>query len=433
MADPAPHRVVLVGGGFGGLYTAKALRRAPVEITLVDRRNFHLFQPLLYWVATGGLSPANIASPLRAVLRRQRNVRVVAAEVVDLLPDKRQVVLRDGALPYDTLVVATGAGNHYFGHDEWAPRAPALKTLEDATAIRAQVLLSFEAAERETDPDEQQAWLTFVVVGGGATGVELAGALGELAHFTLRHEFRRIDPTRSRILLLEALDRLLPAFPQDLSTRAGAALRRKGVTICTRTMVTAMDPDAVTVRSESGEERIRARTILWAAGVKASPLGKVIAERTGAALDRAGRLIVNPDLTLPNHPEILVVGDLASYVQDGKPLPGVAPVAMQQGQYAADLIRARRRGQSLAPFRYQDKGNLAVIGRNAAVADLGRFRFSGFVAWVLWVFVHINYLIAFDTKIIVLFQWAWNYVTRQRGARLITGANPLPQLHSRSD
>ena len=416
------HRVVILGGGFGGLYAAQALARVPVDVTLIDRRNFHLFQPLLYQVATGALSPGEIASPLRKVLKRQRNARVLMAEMTGLDPAARRVLLADGEVEYDTLIVATGASHHYFGHPEWEPIAPGLKTIEDATEIRARVLDAFEVAERETDAEPRRAWLTFVIVGAGPTGVELAGALGEIANDTLKRDFRSIDSRDARILLLEGADRVLPPYPPDLSAKAERALERLKVTVRTSTLVTAVDRDGVDVRCGAATERIASRTVLWAAGVQASPLGRILAEACGAPLDRAGRVIVEPDLTVPHHPEILVIGDLASYAhQTGTPLPGVAPVAMQEGRYAARLVAGRLRGESLPAFRYRHRGSMATIGRGEAVADFGRVRFDGLLAWLAWLFVHLIYLIEFDNRLLVLVQWAWNYITRNRGARLITG------------
>jgi len=422
------HRVVIVGGGFGGLYAAQALRKAPVEVTLIDRRNFHLFQPLLYQVATGGLSPGDIASPLRAVLGRQRNATVLLGEMVDLDPEERRVLLSDGAVPYDTLILATGATHHYFGHDDWAAVAPGLKTVEDATEIRRRVFLAFEAAEREPDHDRRHAWLTFVIVGAGPTGVELAGALAEIANETLRHDFRHIDPREASILLVEATDRVLPPYQPDLSEAAAAQLERLGGTPLTGATVIALDAHGVTLSRAGGQERIAARTVMWAAGVQASPLGAVLRDRLGAPLDRAGRVMVAPDLTVPGHSEVFVIGDLAHYAGDTeRPLPGVAPVAMQQGRWVAELIQAR--GEARAHpgvFRYRDRGSMAVIGRGAAVADLGWIRFRGHPAWLAWIFIHILYLIEFENRLLVLVQWAWNYLTWNRGARLITGPNPLP-------
>jgi NADH dehydrogenase len=429
-----PH-VVIVGGGFGGLYAAKSLKRVAVRVTLIDRRNFHLFQPLLYQVATGGLSPANIAAPLRAVLKRQTNARVLMGEVVDIDVAGRRVRLSDEELSYDTLIVATGARHHYFGHPEWEQWAPGLKTVEDATEIRRRVLLAFEAAERETDPARRRALLTFVVVGAGPTGVELAGTIAELARHTLRRDFRSIDPASAVILLLEGTDRVLPPYPPKLSAKAALALARLGVQVRTNALVTDIHPERVTVRSGEQTEIVPCHTVLWAAGVQASPLGTLLARATGAALDRAGRIAVQPDLTLPGHPEIFVIGDMATFTDPtGKPLPGVAPVAMQQGQYVARLIEARLRGQTLPPFRYHDYGSMATIGRNVAVADFGWLRISGYFAWLAWLFIHVLKLIEFDNRVLVLFQWAWNYVTRNRSARLITGADPFPlRLQNRAE
>ncbi|MGH7496119.1 MAG: NAD(P)/FAD-dependent oxidoreductase [bacterium] len=422
------HHIIIVGGGFGGLYAAQALRHAPVKVTLVDKRNFHLFQPLLYQVATGGLSPGEIASPLRAVLHRQKNTWVLTAEVVDIDPHQQKVVLRDGEIFYDTLVVATGVRHHYFGHEEWAEEAPGLKTVEDALDIRRRILLAFEAAEREADPEHRRAWMTFVVVGGGPTGVELAGALGELAHNTMKNDFRNFNPAEARILLIEGTDRVLPTYAPELSAAAEPALKRLGVTVRTRTLTTDIQNHAVTIREGERTEKIAARTILWAAGMKASRLGQVLAERIGVELDRAGRVVVAPDLTIPGYANIFVIGDLANVVQDGKPLPGVAPVAMQQGRYVATQIQQRLKGRRVPAFRYRDKGSLAVIGRNAAVAEFGTLRLRGFPAWLIWIFVHIRYLIEFDNKLLVLIQWSWNYFTRKRGARLITGEGSLPAM-----
>ena len=418
-----PHRVVIIGGGFGGLYAAQALRRAPVRVTLVDRRNFHLFQPLLYQVATGGLSPGEIASPLRGALRKQRDTHVLLADVTDIDPVNRRVVLADGALSYDTLIVASGASHHYFGNEQWATCAPGLKTIEDATEIRRRVLLAFEAAEREPNTERRRAWLTFVLVGAGPTGVELAGALAEIANHTLKDDFRTIDPSDARILLVESAGRVLPPYPSELSAKAAAALERLGVTVRTGTRVTAMDGDGVTVESCAASERVLARTVLWAAGVQASPLGRVLAERTGAPLDRVGRVIVAPDCSVPNHSEIFVIGDLAHFAHGLEaPLPGVAPVAMQQGHYVARALTARLRCETPPPFRYHDRGAMAVIGRRAAVADIAGLRFNGTLAWLTWLFVHLLHLVEFDNRVLVLVQWAWNYFTWNRGARLITGS-----------
>lgn len=424
-----PHHVVIIGGGFGGLYAAKSLKRAPVQVTLIDRRNFHLFQPLLYQVATGGLSPANIAAPLRAILKRQENVRVLLAEAIDIDVSNRLAVLSDGKLGYDTLIVAAGVRHHYFGRDEWEKLAPGLKTIEDATEMRRRVLLAFEAAEREGDPEKLRGWLTFVIVGGGPTGVELAGTLGEIARHTLKHDFRAINPADARIVLLEGMDRVLPPYPPTLSARAEAALNRLGVTVRTGAMVTDIEADAVTIRCGDQRERIPTRTVLWAAGVQASTLGGILASATGVAVDRVGRVVVEPDLSVTGNPEIFVIGDLAHFShQAGTPLPGVAPVAMQQGRYVATLIMRRLRGETMPPFRYRDYGNMATIGRAEAVADLGWVRFSGFLAWLAWLFIHLIHLVQFQNRLLVLIQWAWNYVTWNRYARLITGKNPLPLL-----
>ncbi len=413
--------VVVVGGGFGGLYLVQSLRRTPVDVTLVDRRNFHLFQPLLYQVATGGLSPANIAAPLRSVLRRQRNARVLLAEAVGVDVRRRVLQLRDDTVTYDMLVVATGASHNYFGHGEWEAHAPGLKTVEDATRIRARLLYAFEAAERERDPARRRAWLTFVIIGAGPTGVELAGAVAEIARRTLRHDFRAINPGDARILLVDAVERVLPSYPPPLSQRAATSLARLGVTVRTGVMVTEVRAGTVALQQGGGREVVAAQTVLWAAGVRASRLGRVLAEQTGAAVDRAGRVVVQPDLTLPGYPELFVIGDLAALtLPDGRALPGVAPVAIQQGRYVARVIQARLRGETRPPFEYRDRGSLATIGRAAAVADFGWLRVSGLPAWLLWLFVHLINLVEFQNRLLVLLQWAWNYFTWNRAARLIT-------------
>ncbi|MBD2740437.1 NAD(P)/FAD-dependent oxidoreductase [Coleofasciculus sp. FACHB-1120] len=420
--NQSPHHVVIVGGGFGGLYAAKALSGAPVHVTLVDKRNFHLFQPLLYQVATGTLSPADISSPLRAVLSESKNTKVLMGEVKDLDPQQRKVILAGEELIYDTLIVATGVSHFYFGNDQWETVAPGLKTVEDALEMRRRIFMAFEAAEKETDPEKRRAWLTFVIVGGGPTGVELAGAIAELAYSTLKRDFRNIDTAEAKILLLEGMDRILPPYTPELSAKAEASLQRLGVTVQTKTLVTNIAENIITTKQGDKIEQIPARTTLWAAGIKASPMGKVLAERTGAAIDRVGRVVVESDLSISGHPNIFVVGDLASFShQNEKPLPGVAPVAMQEGEYVANLIKQRIAGYSMAPFQYLDRGSMAVIGRNAAVVDLGYVKFSGLLAWLTWVFVHIYFLIEFDNKLIVMLQWGWNYWTRKRGARLITG------------
>jgi NADH dehydrogenase len=418
----ASQRVVILGGGFGGLQAARSLRRSPVDVTLVDRRNFHLFQPLLYQVATGGLSPANIAAPLRAVLRDQENARVLLGEAIGFDLAGRRALLADGAIPYDTLLIATGSRHHYFGHDEWERQARGLKTVEDATAIRGRILLAFERAERAQDPAERASWLTFIIVGGGPTGVELAGAVGELAHMTFRRNFRAIDPRVARILLIESVDRVLPTYPASLSARAAASLKRLGVTVRVGALVTDVREDGVSIRTGDATEQVAARTVLWAAGMAASPLGRLVAQAAGARIDRAGRVLVEPDLTVTGHPEVFVIGDLAAVDgPDGKPLIGVAQVAIQQGRYAAALIDARLAGRTLPPFRYHDLGNMATIGRAAAVADLGWMRLSGYPAWLVWLFIHLLWLVQFESRILVLVQWTWNYLTRNRSARLITG------------
>ena len=421
------HRVVILGGGFGGLSAAHTLKNAPVELTLLDRCNYHLFQPLLYQVATGSLSPANIASPLRQILRRQKNTKVLLAEAVDINTTNRRVILSDGEVPYDTLIVATGSTHQYFGHDGWEKFAPGLKTVEDATAMRRRILLAFEAAERETDPAKLKAWMTFVIVGGGPTGAELAGALGEIAHDTLTHDFRDIDPSRTQIILVEGTDRALPTYPPKLSEAARKMLVRLGVTVRTGAMVTDVKADSVTIREGGRTESIPTRTVLWAAGVLASPLGIILSRTAGAPVDKVGRVLVNPDLSVPGHPEIFVIGDLANFShQTGKPLPGVAQPAIQQGHYVGKAIQARLRHKTLSPFHYFDKGNMATIGRGAAVADLNWLQISGLPAWLIWIFIHLLYIVQFQNRLLVLLQWAWLYVTFDRSARLITGENPLP-------
>jgi NADH dehydrogenase len=385
-----------------------------------------LFQPLLYQVATGGLSPGEIASPLRVVLKNHRNTQVLLGEAIDLDVVNRRVILRDGEVPYDELVIATGATHHYFGNDQWEPLAPGLKTIENATEIRSRLLFAFESAEREQNPQERRAWLNFVIVGGGPTGVELAGALGEIANDTLRHDFRHINPREAAIVLVEGEPHVLPTFPPDLSAKAERQLISLGVRPRTGAKVTQIDADGVTIAVNGRDERIAAHTVLWAAGVRASRMGKVLAERAAAPLDRAGRVLVAPDLTVPGHPEIFVIGDLAAFThQGGKLLPGVAPVAMQEGRYVARRISDRAAGrETSAPFHYFNKGNLATIGRNKAVADFGRLHIAGFAAWFTWVFVHLMYLVEFDNRLLVFVEWVYNYFTRNRGARLITGGKP---------
>jgi len=414
--------VVILGGGFAGLEAAKALSRLPVTVDLVDRRNHHLFQPLLYQVATGALSPSDISMPLRKIFARRGNVRVLMSEARDVDPQRHVVALEDRELRYDTLVVATGARHAYFGHPEWEEIAPGLKTIEDATTIRARILSAFERAELEESDEERKRLLTFVVVGAGPTGVELAGAIGELARHTLAGEFRRFDPAGVRVLLVEGRDRVLPPYPEELSRRAEASLRDLGVTLLAGTVVTDLDSRSVTLQTGTESRRVAAGTILWAAGVEPSKLARVLESRCGAELDRAGRVRVDARCALPAHPDILVLGDLSHFEDErGNPLPGTSPVAMQQGRYAARAVAHRLAGRESPIFRYRNRGSLAVIGRAAAVADLGRARFSGFFAWLLWLFVHIMYLVGFANRVLVIVQWAYSYWTRGRGARLITG------------
>jgi NADH:ubiquinone reductase (H+-translocating) len=418
-AAELPH-VVILGGGFAGLYAAKALSNAPVRVTLVDRRNHHLFQPMLYQVATAGLNPSDIASPIRSILRHCRNTEVLLAEVHAVDPETRRVHLTDGdALTYDYLLVATGARHSYFGHDEWEPLAPGLKSLEDALEIRRRVLLAFERAERETDTVRRHAYLTFVIVGGGPTGVEMAGAVAEIRRYALRRDFRRIDPGEATVMLLEGGPRLLPSYPPKLSEKAKLDLRRLGVEVRTETLVTDIRPGSVGAAGWI----IPTRTVIWAAGNTASP----ILQSLGAPLDRMGRALVEPDCSIPGHPEVFVLGDAAAFEhQAGGALPGICPVAIQMGTYAARTIEGDLAGRPRRAFSYWDKGQLAVIGRGRAVADIWKLHFDGFVAWLTWIFVHIFFLIGFRNRILVLLQWGWSYVTYSRGARLITGEVPTP-------
>lgn len=417
-----PHRVVIIGGGFAGLTAARALRRAPVDITLLDRRNFHCFQPLLYQVATGGLSPANIAAPLRGILEKQKNCTTLLADVSGIDPDRHVVRSNLGEHPYDTLLVCSGASHAYFGHDEWEPFAPGLKTLEDAVTIRARVFLAFEKAEACTDTQERERLLTFVIIGAGPTGVELAGAIAELARHTLKGNFRNIDPASARIILLEGGDRVLSSYVPRLSFSALQALKRLGVDVRCQAMVKDVTSAAVVYQQGDQSITMPANVILWGAGVQGSPLGKLLAEVTHDKLDRQGRLIVRGNLTLPSHDNIFILGDLAHFEQDGKPVPGVAPTAMQMGQYAARLISARLRSKIIPPFKYTDKGSMATIGRGAAVADLNFMKLTGYPAWLAWLFLHVLFLVGFESKLLVLIQWASNYVTRARSARLIADA-----------
>jgi len=430
MPEDTRHHVVIIGGGFGGLYAARTLKKDPVWITLVDRRNFHLFQPLLYQVATGILGPGEITAPLRHILRKQKNAAVLLGEVLDFDPASRRVILADGVIDYDTLVVAAGMKNHYYGNDTWEKIAPGLKSIEDSGLIRQKIFFAFEVAEREPDPEKRRAWLTFVIVGSGPTGVELTGMVAEIARETLKEDFRSIHPEESEILLVDAADRVLPAFPPELSEQAKTTLHDLGVQVRTGVKVTAIDEQGIALEGPAGMERIAARTVLWAAGVAASPLGSMLAEKAGAHADRMGRVMVNPDLTVPGHPEIFVIGDMANLSgKDGNPLPGLAPVATQQGRYVAGCIGKRLRGENPpGPFSYFDKGTMAVIGRHAAVANIGRFRFSGITAWLMWLFIHLLLLINFESRLVVLIRWAFSYFTHSRGSRVLiaTGTLRLP-------
>lgn len=418
--------VLVLGCGFGGLAAARRLAKAEVNVTVIDRCNHHLFQPLLYQVATAGLTAPAIAAPIRHILQDQRNVTVLMAEVDAIDPVTRRVMLAHGAhvesLSYDYLIVASGSTHSYFGRDDWAPVAPGLKTLADAFEIRSRVLMAFEQAELEDNAQERNPWLTFAVVGGGATGVELAGTLAEIARHTLKGEFRRIDSTFARVVLLEGSDRILPPFAPDLSEKARAQLMRLGVEVRTGCRVIGIDGDGVTFDAVTGREHLAARTVVWAAGVAASPLGKTL----GVPLDRAGRVLVQPDLSVPDHPEIFVIGDLAALDHDGKPVPGVAPAAKQMGKHAASNLLRRIAGQASTPFRYRDFGSLATIGRNSAVAQVGRTKLSGIIAWLFWLFVHIFFLIGFRNRLIVLSDWTWSYFTFERNARIIAAPASAP-------
>lgn len=411
----AAHHFVIVGGGFAGLWATRALASAPVRITLIDRHNHHLFQPLLYQVATAGLSAPDIAAPLRHILRKQANVEVRLAEVAAIAPQEKHVVLADGTtIAYDALLLATGATHAYFGHDEWARHAPGLKTLDDALQLRRHLLLAFERAEAETDPGKRAAWLSFAIVGGGPTGVELAGTLAEIARHTLKNEFHRIDPSQARVRLVEAGPRVLASFPDTLSEKARRQLERLGVEVVTGTPVSDITDEGYRL----GETFIPAKTVVWAAGVAASPLARTL----GVSLDRAGRVPVQPDLSVAGHPDIFVAGDLAAVTSDGRPVPGVAPAAKQMGRHVAQVLRARLDGRaSPGDFRYQDYGNLATIGRMAAVVDFGRLKFSGLLAWWFWLTAHVFFLIGFRNRLVVLLNWCWAYWSYQRGARIILG------------
>ena len=425
MTMTSRHRVVIIGGGFGGLCAARALRAAPVDVTLVDRRNYHLFQPLLYQVATGSLSPGQIAAPIRAVLSRQKNTQVLLGEVVDVDPGTRRVVLADGAaLEYDSLIVAAGSETSYYGHDGWRQWAPGMKSVEEATNIRHKILYAFEVAERLTDPAERRAWLRFVIVGAGPTGVELAGAIGEIARQTLRNDFRSIHSEDAEIVLLDGAPRVLMTFPEDLARKATESLARLGVQVKTGVMVKDVDRDGLTVERDGTKDRIVSKTVIWAGGVTVPPLARMLARRTRAETDRGGRITVTPQLTIPGYPDISVVGDLALAAgRDGKPLPGVAQVAMQGGAYAAKaILRKVKAASPLPPFKYFDKGELAVIGRASAVANAFGLHLSGFPAWLIWAFVHLAYIVQFRSRITVFVEWAIEDLTFSRGARLITGS-----------
>lgn len=418
------HRVVILGGGFGGLNAAQKFKRAPVEVTLIDRRNFHLFQPLLYQVATGSLSPGEIAAPLRGVLSRQKNVRVLLGEALDIDPHAKRVILRDGGtFEYDSLIVATGSQTSYYGKDSWREWAPSLKTVEEATAIRHKILYAFERAERAASDEEARKWLTFVIVGAGATGVELAGALAEIANETLKNDFRQINPQEARILLLEGGPRVLTSFPEDLSAKAERLVGKLGVQVLKSVMVTDIYQDGVTYKTAQGTEKLAAKTVFWAGGVTSNEFGRKLAERTKGETDRAGRIKVNPDLTVPQFPDIFIIGDLAwSQGPDRKPLPGVAQVAIQGGAYAARAIRVRLQGKKeLPPFRYFNKGDMAVIGRAAAIANIFGLHLAGLFAWLTWLFVHLMYIVEFQSRVLVFVQWGFEFLTFSRGARLITG------------
>ncbi len=423
------HRVVILGGGFGGLSAAQALKRAPVQVTLLDRRNFHLFQPLLYQVATGSLSPGEIAAPLRSVLRKQKNTEVLLGEAADIDPHKNLLTLNDGAqFEYDSLIVSTGSQTSYYGNDSWRKNAPSLKTVEEATNIRQKILLAFECAERSASEAEARAWLTFVIVGAGATGLELAGALAEIANETLKHDFRRINPSEAQILLVEGGPRILTAFPEDLAETAERLVSRLGVKVLKGVKVTNVDAEGVTFERGATTERLAAKTVLWAGGVTTNELGRTLAKRTEAQTDRIGRIPVTPQLTIPNFPNIFVVGDLAlANDKNGKPLPGVAQVAMQGGAYAAKVIRARvEKKPEPPPFHYFNKGDMAVIGRAAAVANIFGLHLSGLLAWLVWLFIHLIYIVEFQSRVMVFIQWGIQFVTFSRGARLITGDGAAP-------
>src|SRR5215468_12302622 len=428
------YRVLILVGGFGGLLAAQKLKRAPVQVTLLDRRNFHLFQPLLYQVATGSLSPGDIAAPLRSVLSSQKNATVLLGEATDIDPGSKRVSLMDGSVfEYDSLVVATGSQTSYYGNDSWRPFAPSLKTMEEATAIRHKLFFAFERAERAETEEDARQWLTFVIVGAGATGMELAGALAEIANQTLRHDFRRINPRNARIILMEGGPRVLTAFPETLSSKAEKLVTELGVEVVKGVMVTNVDENGVTYKKGDVTEHCKAKTVLWAGGVTTNTFGRILAERTKAETERSGKIKVTPQLTIPNYPDIYVVGDLAaSYDERGKPLPGVAQVAMQGGVYAAKAIRAKLEGKAdQKPFRYFNKGDMAVIGRAAAVANIFGVQVSGLLAWLVWLFIHLMYIVEFQSRVVVFIQWGFEYLTFSRGARLITGVDAEDALVNR--
>ncbi|CCQ63580.1 NAD(P)/FAD-dependent oxidoreductase [Crocosphaera watsonii] len=427
------HHVVIVGGGFGGLYAAQKLAKAPVKVTLIDKRNFHVFQPLLYQVATGGLSPADISSPLRALLSKNKNTEVLMGEVTEIDPEQQTVKLRYRDVKYDSLILATGVTHQYFGND-WEKNAPGLKTIENALEIRRKVFISFESAEKEPNPERRKDWLTFVLVGGGPAGVELAGALAELAHGTLKEDFRNIDTSEAEIILLQSREHILPVYPPHLSLKARKSLEKLGVTVKTGVRVDDIRGQLVTYRDGDKLEQIRTRTVLWTAGMKASPIANMLAECADAQLDQAGRVIVEPDFHLAKYKNIFVVGDLAHYPDgEGGILPGIAPVAMQEGFYVARFIRNGIQNRPLKPFKYTDWGNLAVIGKHQAVVDMGWLKLSGFLAWFVWLFIHVFYLLEFDNKLIVMIQWAWSYFTDSKGARLITTPGKDPEIKLEDD
>ncbi|MDJ0717823.1 MAG: NAD(P)/FAD-dependent oxidoreductase [Prochloraceae cyanobacterium] len=423
------HHVVIIGGGFGGLYAAQTLAKSPVKVTLIDKRNFHVFQPLLYQVATGGLSPADISSPIRALVNKNKNIQVLMGEVLDINPEKQTVKLRHKEIAYDSLIVATGVTHQYFGNEDWENHAPGLKTIEDALEIRRRIFIAFEAAEKETTAEKQQDWLTFAIIGAGPAGVELAGALAEVAHGTLKDDFRNIDTAKAKIILFSSRDRVLPTYPDKLSLKAQKSLEGLGVIVKTGARAIDIQKDTLTIRIGDRVEKIAAKTIVWTAGMKASGMSKILAERTGVQIDRSGRIIVAKDFKLPGYDNIFAIGDLAHYAhQDNKPLPGIAPVAMQEGQYVARLITSNIKGETIRPFYYFDSGSLAVIGKHEAVVDLGFIKLSGFLAWCVWMFIHVFYLLEFDNKLIVMIQWAWNYFTFSKGARLITTPAEHPTI-----